>query len=214
MQGRSAIPPRRSAVQSQLLARRQVQQQQVDTEEEDYPDMPRMPTSTRRYYDTRGNEVIQQGNRRLVIHYDEPPPKKHRVHWMLILGIGMMLMLWLYIGFSWAANWWTNRQLDATYGFPRTYQVDAVVGHSDSVAHPSHFIFLNLNGHIEIIELPGGDATNAKIYIGPTLFSDNAPFVPVTGEFRNVGGKEEMIIHIQDQHIIYVSNGTKFVLKP
>ena len=123
----------------------------------------------------------------------------------------MILMLMLYIGFTWASNWWTNRQLDATYGFPRTYQVDAVVGHNnDSSVSPSHFIFLNLNGHVEIIELPAGDASKAKIYIGPTLFSDNAPLIPVTGEFKNVDGKEEMIIHIQNQEIIYVSDGTMF----
>src|SRR5438067_13684532 len=77
----------------------------------------RMPTSTRRYVDTRGNQVIQQGNKRIVIH-DEPPPKR-RVHWLLILGIGMMLMLGLWLGLNWLSTWWTNHQLDAAYGFPR-----------------------------------------------------------------------------------------------
>src|SRR6266487_4661311 len=43
------------------------------------------------------------------------------------------------------------------YGYPRTYQTDAVVGHGDSLAHPSHFIAINLDGHLEVIELSGGD---------------------------------------------------------
>jgi hypothetical protein len=171
------IPPRRSAGQSQLTARRQAQYP-AETEEDDYPE-PRMPTSAVRWRDTRGNQVIQRGRQRIVIH-DEPPPRKS--HWMLTLGIGMILMLSLYVGFTWVSNWWTNRQLDATYGFPRTYQVDAVVGHNnDSSANPSHFIFLNLNGHVEIIEIPAGDASKTKIYIGPTLFSDNAPLIGPTG---------------------------------
>jgi hypothetical protein len=66
---------------------------------------------------------------------------------------------------------------------------------------------------VEIIELPAGDASKAEIYIGPTLFSDNAALIPVTGEFKNVGGKEEMLVHIQNQTIVYVSDGTKFVLR-
>jgi len=169
----------------------------------------RMPTSTRRYIDTGGNQVIERGRQRIVIH-NEPPPKQ-RVHWSLILGVGMVLMLVLVVGGIWLSNWWANHQLDATYGMPRTYQVDAVVGHNnDSAADPSHFIFLNLNDHVEIIELPAGDASKAKIYIGPVLYSDNGPLVPITGEFRNVNGTNEMIVHIQDKEIIYVSDGTQF----
>src|SRR5690349_10476922 len=213
MPQRSAIPARASATQSQVLARRQSPQQQIDTEEDDaYFEPPRMPTSTVRWRDAQGNQVIQQGNKRIVIH-NEPPPKR-KVHWLLILGIGMFLMLGSWIGLNWLGNWWTMHQLDAAYGFPRTYQVDAVVGHNnDSPANPSHFIFLNLNGKVEIIEMPAGDAAHAKIYIGPTIFSDNAALVPVTGEFRNVDGREEMIVHIQNQEIIYVSDGKQFVPK-
>src|SRR2546425_1583080 len=42
------------------------------------------------------------------------------------------------------------------YGRPRTFQTDAVVGHNDSAASPSHFIAINLNRHVEVIECPGG----------------------------------------------------------
>src|SRR5947209_20556961 len=86
------------------------------THEEEVPDSyypQRMPTSTRRYIDTRGNQVIQRGNKRIVIH-EEPPPKR-RVHWLLILGIGMILTFGLYLGLTWVGNWWTNHQLDASY---------------------------------------------------------------------------------------------------
>lgn len=168
----------------------------------------RMPTSTRRYYDTRGNQVIQQGNRRLVIH-QEPPPRK-RSHWMLYIGIGMIAMLAFYVGFQMLGNWWTERQLDATYGFPRAYQTDAIVYPGDTSANPSHYIFLNLNGTVEIIELPHGDSAHARIYKGATIFADNAPLVPLTGEFRNVNGKVEMLVHIQNQIIVYLNDGTQF----
>ncbi len=99
--------------------------------------------------------------------------------------------------------------------FPRTYQTDQVVGHQDSTDHPSHFIFLNLNGHVLIIELPAGDSSHAKIYQGPTLITDNASSVPVTGEFKDVNGdgKIDMIVHIGDQRIIYLNDGTQFKLQ-
>ncbi len=182
----------------------------IQTDVDDVPDSyydTRLPNSAIRYRDTRGNQVIQRGNKRIVIH-DEPPPKKR--HWLLFVGIGMMLMFLLWIGLQWFGNWWTLHQMDAQYGFPRTYQVDAVVYQGDSADHPSHYIFLNLGGTIQIIELPHGDSSHARIYKGPTLLTDNADLIPVTGEFKEVNGKMEMLVHIQDQTIIYVNDGTQF----
>src|SRR5436305_13366551 len=84
------------------------------TDVDDVPDSyydTRLPTSARRYYDTRGNQVIQRGNQRIVIH-EEPPPKKHKSHWLLYIGIGMIVMLGLWMGLQMLATWWTNHQLD------------------------------------------------------------------------------------------------------
>src|SRR5713226_3621715 len=198
----STIPARASRVQQYP-----VQTDDIEEVPDSYYDT-RLPTSTRRYVDTRGNQVIQRGNKRIVIH-EEPPPKK-RTHWMLYIGVGMIVMLALYVGFQMLGNWWTEHQLDASYGFPRTYQVDANVYAGDTSDHPSHYIFLNLNGTVEIIELPHGDSAHARIYKGPTLFSDQAALIPVTGEFKNVNGKVEMLVHIQNQLIIYINDGTQF----
>lgn len=182
------------------------------TEVDDVPDSyydTRLPTSTRRYVDTRGNQVIQRGNQRIVIH-QEPPPRK-KFPWLSLIGIGMIIALLLVWGFNALGSWWAEHQVDATYGFPRTYQVDAMVYQGDSAEHPSHYIFINLNGTVEVIEFPRGDSAHARIYKGPTLLTDNADLVPVTGEIKEVNGKEEMVVHIGDQEIIYVNNGQKFV---
>src|SRR6266567_115269 len=102
----------------------------------------------------------------------------------------------------------TRPQLDSIYGMPRTYQTDLVVGHSDSTGHPIHFIAVNLNSRITIIELPGGDSQHARIYTGPTLFSD----IGVTLEFYDVNGdgKVDMVVHVGDQKIVYLNDGTQF----
>jgi len=206
----SPIRRRASADQNELLAR---MQGDLITDEEEAPDSyypQRLPTSTRRYYTTEGHQVIQQGNKRIVIH-DEPPPKKQK-HWLLFIGIGMIGMVALWFLVQLAAIWWTNAQMNATYQYPRIYQADEVVGHSDSTDHPTHFIFENLHGQIIIIEFPGGDYAHARIYKGPLLLSDNADHIPVTAEFKDVDGdgKVDIILHIQDQRVVFLNTGTEF----
>src|SRR5258708_17141506 len=105
---------------------------------------PRSPTGSRlgRPYG------FTQGNRRIVLH-PEPPPKRG-VHWMVFVGFGMVFMLSLWIGLQMLGNWWNNH----VYGNPLTYQTDQVVGHADSTDHPTHFVAINLNSRVTIIELP------------------------------------------------------------
>lgn len=147
------------------------------------------------------------------------PPKTEGWDWhkykhfpLLAVLVGMLAMAALVLALSAFGSWWQVHQDDVTYGRPRTFQVDAVVGHSDSAANPSHFIFINLNRHVEIIEFPGGDATHARIYTGPILFGNGQDLTPVTAEFRDVNGdgRPDMIVHIQDQRIIYINDGTQF----
>lgn len=140
-----------------------------------------------------------------------------RSHPLLLLGIGMITMLALWAALSAVLTWWQLHQQDVTYGRPRTFQIDAVVGHNDSAANPTHFIFLNLNRHVVIIELPGGDTSKARIYNGPTLFGDGQDLTPVTAEFKDVNGdgRIDMLVHIQDQTLVYLNDGTQFQpLKP
>ena len=127
--------------------------------------------------------------------------------------VGMLVMAALFVLLSSFSSWWQVHQDDVTYGRPRTYQVDAVVGHNDSPANLSHFIFLNLNRHVVIIELPGGDTSHSRIYNGPTLFGDGQNLTPVTAEFRDVNGdgKPDMIVRIQDQRLVFINDGTQFV---
>ena len=165
-------------------------------------------TST--YTTAQGEQVMQRGNKRFVIH-DEPPPKqRRRPHWLVISGLSMMFLLLLWAFLSWFTSWIANNQLNATYEYPRVSQADAIVYPGDTSDHPSHYLFLNLQGTVLIVELPHGDSAKARIYKGPTLFSDNADQIPVTGEFRVVNNRVEMLVHIQDRVILYINDGTQF----
>ena len=129
----------------------------------------------------------------------------------------MIVMALLYIGLTNLVNWWNISSDDRTYGRPRTFQVDEVVGHGDSKTNPSHFIAINLNRHIIVIELPGGDPSKSRIYPVTTLFGDGQQLTPVTLSFKDVTGNGplDMEIHIQDQTIVMVNaNGQFMPLKP
>jgi hypothetical protein len=170
----------------------------------------RLPNSTRRYTDAHGHEVFEQGNKRLVVH------RKSMLHWLFFVGIGMLVAVPLFVGIQWLASSIQQHNTEAQYaqyGYPRTWQTDAVVGHGDSASHPSHFIFENLKGHVLVIELPGGDIARAIIYSGPTIYSNQADQLPVTGSFQDVNGdgRPDMQIHIDGQTITFLNNGTKFV---
>ncbi len=142
--------------------------------------------------------------------------KMRRLPLLAVLA-GMLAMALLAYGLMAFGSWWQIHQDDVQYGRPRTYQFDAVVGHNDSPANPTHFICINLNRHVEIIEFPGGDATHARIYQGPVLFGDGQDLTPVTAEVRDVNGdgKPDLIVHIQNQQIVFINDGTEFrPLKP
>ena len=194
-------PPRRTSTRSPVPT-------EFDADEGLAPVKSR--SSAVRYVDTQGHQVFQRGNQRIIVHDEPPPRKRRRPHWLLISGLSMLVLLLLWAGLSWLTSWIAANQVNATYEYPRVSQADAVVYPGDTSEHPSHYLFLNLNGTVLIVELPPSDSTKARIYKGPALFDANADQIPVTGEFRVVNGKIEMLVHIQDKVILYVNDGTQF----
>ncbi len=140
--------------------------------------------------------------------------KSKHFPWLVLLA-GMLVMALLGMALINLGTWWRIHQDDVQYGRPRTFQVDTVVGHNDSKNNPTHIICINLNRHVQIIELPGGDASHARIYTGPVLFGDGQDLTPVTAEIRDVNndGKLDMVVHIQDQQLLFLNDGTQFHLQ-
>lgn len=178
-------------------------------------DRQRAPKSAVWLTDAHGNPVIRKGHQQMVLHQEKPP---RRVHWLLFVGVGMIVTIGLWIGAQWAITSIQANNINAQYGMPRTYQCDAVVGHGDSAAHPSHFIFENLNGHIIIIEIPGGNLAHSRMYSGPTIYTPHGDQVPVTGSFADVNGdgRPDMLVSIgtgtgTTQTITFLNNGSIFV---
>src|SRR5712692_5769551 len=137
---------------------------------------------------------------------------KRHAHPLLYLGLGMVGMLALWTGLVGVASWFNTTMDDLHYGRPRTFQLDQFVGHNESGGIPSHFIALNLHGHLEIIAFPGGDASHARIFIGPQLYTDGSDLVPVTLKFLDVNGdhRPDMIITFQNSRVVFINDQATF----
>jgi len=214
---------------------RHVFTEDYDLEEEEEYYVTRPHTSTRRY-DLLPEQVIRQGNRTYHVRHGSPPvpPRQHqyieedpnvwkgtrrRFHPLVWFGFFIFIMIIGWIAISALGNVWQSKQDDWQFGqHPRTYQTDAVVGHSDSSTSPSHFIALNLNGQIIIIELPGGNAAKARSYTITTVQGNEGnPPVKVNFQDLNADGKLDMIVTIGDPGssftVMLFNDGTQFVSK-
>ena len=231
--GEDAEPPPRPRGQASMPShqtRDYQQQAQVtqayppDYEDADEPST-RPPRSAMRYQDTlphqyRGQTVLPTSPQRLrrqrltghASGQQPRAPRQRRKHWSVYLVTGMATMTALVIGLYSLGSWWQHVQDDWTYGMPRTYQTDAVVGHNhDSRAHPSHFIAINLHGQVEVFELPAGDPTKVRVFLGPILSGTGADQVVVTISFTDLDrdGTPDLILRYGDSaEVFYNHDGT------
>ena len=74
---------------------------------------------------------------------------------------------------------------------------------------------MNLDAQVLVVFFPGGDASKARMYIGPQIFGQDSTSLPVTGEFRpDSSGRLDMTVHVgSDQEIVYTNTGTDFKLQ-
>lgn len=191
-------------------------------EQDDGPDttrqIPASPRRTSQAYSGLPGQMRVRAGRNTTIDIPQPQtqkkvPANRSMHWLLYVGVGMIAALALWLILSSALAWGVGKYNDIVYGYPRYFQTDAVVGHNDSPARPSHFIAMNLRGQVIVIELPGGSPTKSYVYVGPTMIANGDDLIPITLTFSDVhrNGKPDMFIHIQDRVFYFCNDGTKFV---
>jgi hypothetical protein len=172
---------------------------------------------------TQGNLPAVQSGKRRAANTEEMSTRQGgrvresiRVHWLVYVGLALLIMTVGWLLLTIVANWWQVTQDDWRYGRPRTAQYDVVVGHGDATI-PSHFIALNLKRHVQIIECPAGDCSKAKIYTGPVLIGQGQDLAPVTLSFKDVtgDGKLDMLVSVQDSRFVFINeNGAFRAQKP
>jgi len=225
-------PPHRGQAYTSSRQTRDYQQQArvtqaypPDYEDADEPST-RPPRSAMRYQHTRpaqyrGQTVLPtppEHLRRQRLTGNAPgqpqrPPKGRNRHWSVYLVTGMATMTALVIGLYSLGSWWQGVQDRWTYGYPRMYQTDAVVGHNhDSRAHPSHFLAVNVRGQVEVFELPAGDPAKVRVFLGPILSGEGADQVVVTISFTDLdhNGTPDLVLRYGDSAEVFYNKGGTF----
>jgi hypothetical protein len=101
---------------------------------------------------------------------------------------------------------------DLRYGRPRTIHMDAFVGHGEDAGHPTHLMAMNLNRQVVVVELPGGDAANARTISGPYLFGANEDLTPVLLSLRDMDGdgQLDLLLDVRREQIVYLNKDGAF----
>jgi hypothetical protein len=131
--------------------------------------------------------------------------------------MGMLGMLTLWTLLMMAISWGNTTIDGIRYGYPRTFQTDAFVDHQELGGIPSHFLAINFHGRLEVIEFPGGDASHARIYLGPQLYTTGSDLVVVRLTFLDVNGDHlpDMLLEFEGSQVVFINDqGTFRPLRP
>jgi len=180
---------------------------EIDEEGEEVNTHPPTRSSARRY----DLALYSRGERRTE---ELPRQGKHPLFYIGIFLVILVAFLTAYTLVPPALQKWSD---DRTYGYPRTFQTDANVGHGGV----EHFFALNNHGTIEVLEIPTnpGPTNQPRLYIIVRLSSQGADLVPATLSFPDVNGdgRPDMQVTVLDGSNpsiwILFNNGTAFVPK-
>jgi hypothetical protein len=217
------LPAQFPAVQArqQNAYRRPIHTDDVD---EDTLYETRFPNSTRRYAPASPQRTIVR-----VTHHQVPPRAslrqaltqdeqdiplqqstalRQRPHWLIPVSVGMLCMLVLSLVGNMVYSVGVNTYNDMHYGYPRTFQCDANVGHGGE----SHFVAQNLHGRVFVIEMHINNPGKTMIYVGPTLTGPRADREPVTVSFQSENGDKlpDMLLQVGAMEYVYPNTGQGF----
>jgi hypothetical protein len=133
----------------------------------------------------------------------------------LAVAAGLVLFaLAAYVGVSSALDWARVKMDDLQYGRPRTMQMDAYVGHNEAEGMPSHFIAMNLNRRVMVLQMQGGDPAKVTTIVGPYLFGQGEDLTPVQLDVRdaNTDGKPDLVVSVESEQLLYINENGSFRL--
>jgi len=138
-----------------------------------------------------------------------PPISFHSIAYIVT---GLLVLLAIYAIMGNVMGWGRSRLDDFRYGTTRTFQADEIVGHDDGAGTPTHFIAMNLNRQVLVIEIPGGDATKIRTLTGPYLFGAGEDKTPVLLRFDDLNrdGSKDLIVNVKNEEIVYLNKGSEF----
>lgn len=126
----------------------------------------------------------------------------------------VLAALALYVIISTMVAWGQERLDDIRYGRPRTTHLVGLVGHEGKQGQPTHFIAMNLDRQVVVLELPGGDASKVRSLPGPYLFGAGEDLTPVMLELQDVDkdGYNDLVMIIRNEQVVYLNRDASFRL--
>ncbi len=133
-------------------------------------------------------------------------------HTLAYLVTGLLALLAIYAIMGNVVSWGTDRLNDLRYGPTRTFHLDAVVGHEDGAGTPTHFVAMNLNRQVVVIEIPGGDPSKVRTLVGPYLFGAGEDKTPVLLRLDDLNrdGARDLIVSVKNEEIVYLNKDGQF----
>jgi hypothetical protein len=139
--------------------------------------------------------------------------QRRRLHPLVYVGVSLFFLVLFITAYASIPQLWQRHLDDMQYGYPRTYQTDANVGHGGV----SHFIVFNTHGTIEVVELPPDPTKNTpRLYLITSFANEGADLIPATVSFHDTSGdgKLDMIVTVYNgaNPTIYqlYNDGTQF----
>ncbi len=104
---------------------------------------------------------------------------------------------------------------DLRYGRPRTAHVAGYVGHgAEATGRPTHIIAMNLDRQVVVLELPAGDAEQARSLPGPYLFGAHQDLTPVVLSLLDMDGDglADLVLNVSNEQVVYLNREGAFRL--
>ena len=138
------------------------------------------------------------------------PRHRTRGSWLLYLVLGMvMAMVLLWVG-EMLLHWGNRVTDDIHYGRPRTTHADQFVGHETGNIK-SHFVAMNLDGQIYVIEIPGGSPNTPHLLVGPRLIGEGTDLAPVSLSFPGDPQHPDLLLVVNGIQVSFHNTGSAYV---
>jgi hypothetical protein len=116
-----------------------------------------------------------------------------------LIVVGMLVVaVVIFVFQAVVIPWWQSVTDQWQYGNSKISTLEVVVGHQDSKQHPTCILSFDLNGRVEVIEFPGGNAENANSYPGATIYGENKDHRIITVEPIHMRqNRIDLLVHIE-----------------
>lgn len=131
---------------------------------------------------------------------------------LVVVGLLVLVAVGLLVQ---AGMVWGQRQLDTMrYGFPRTAQISAYVGHGDERLGPTVIETRNINGQISVLVFPAGNANQVNVLDGPYLVGPDAPYEVARPMVQDMNGDThvDLLVEVRGELVVYINERGTFRL--